>query len=89
MSTPTNELDALLMDSLQQLSADFQQREMRLIEQQKSCIESFAAQSNVLTQQNEAITQRLNELTQHYVNTQELMQRIWLRMNELSSQGKK
>jgi hypothetical protein len=44
MSTPTNELDTLLMESLQQLSAEFQQRETRLTEQQKSCIDSFTEQ---------------------------------------------
>jgi hypothetical protein len=84
MSTPTNELDALLMVSLQQLSAEFQQRETRLTEQQKSCIASFTKQSNALSQQHEAITKRLDELTQHYKDTQALMQRVVRQLNALS-----
>jgi exonuclease VII large subunit len=81
MSTPTNELDALLMESLQQLSAEFQQREMRLAEQQKSCIDSF-------TEQHDAITKRLDELTQHYKDTQALMQRVVKQLNALSEKLK-
>jgi hypothetical protein len=84
MKTPTNELDALLMGSLQQLSAEFQQRETRLAEQQKSCIASFTKQSNALTQQHEAITKRLDELTQHYKDTQALMQRVVRQLNALN-----
>jgi len=88
MSTPTNELDVLLMDSLQQLSAEFQQRETRLTEQQRSCIDSFTEQSNALTQQHEAITKRLDELTQHYKDTQTLMQRVVKQLNALSEKLK-
>ena len=88
MSIPTNELDALLMESLQQLSAEFQQRETRLTEQQKSCIDSFTEQSNTLTQQHDAITKRLDELTQHYVDTQALMQRVVKQLNALSEKLK-
>jgi ABC-type transporter Mla subunit MlaD len=88
MSTPTNELDTLLMESLQQLSAEFQQRETRLTEQQKSCIDSFTEQSNTLTQQHDAITKRLDELTQHYKDTQALMQRVVKQLNALSEKLK-
>jgi chromosome segregation ATPase len=84
MSTPTNELDALLMGSLQQLSAEFQQREQRLAAQQRSCIASFADQSNALTEQQNAIAMRLDELTQRYKDAQELMQRITKQLNSLS-----
>jgi ABC-type transporter Mla subunit MlaD len=88
MKTPTNELDALLMDSLQQLSAEFQQRERRLIEQQRSCIDSFNKQSDALTQQHEATAKRLDELTQHYKDTQTLMQRVVRQLNALSEKLK-
>jgi len=88
MSTPTNELDALLMGSLQQLSAEFQQREMRLTEQQRSCIASFTEQSNALTQQHEAITKRLDELTQRYKDTQAFMQRVVRQLDALSEKLK-
>jgi ABC-type transporter Mla subunit MlaD len=84
MNTPTNELDALLMGSLRQLSAEFQQRETLLTEQQKSCIASFTKQSNALSEQHEAITKRLDELTQHYKDTQALMQRVMRQLNALS-----
>jgi hypothetical protein len=79
-----NELDALLMDSLQRLSEEFQQRETRLIEQYKSCIASFATQSSTLTLQYNAVSKRLDEVTQHYVDTQALMQRVVRQLNALS-----
>jgi ABC-type transporter Mla subunit MlaD len=88
MSQSTNELDALLMESLKQLSEEFQQRETRLAEQQKSCINSFTKQSNALTQQHDEITKRLDELTRHYVSTQELMQRVVKQLNALSEKLK-
>lgn len=85
MITPTNELDALLMDSLQRLSEEFQQRETRLIEQYESCITSFATQSSTLTLQYKAVSMRLDEVTQHYVDTQQLMQRVVKQLNALSA----
>ncbi len=88
MNTPTNELDALLMGSLQQLSAEFQQRERRLIEQQRSCIDSFNKQSNTLAQQHDAITKRLDELTQQYKDAQEIIQRLVKQLNALSDKLK-
>lgn len=88
MSTPTNELDALLMDSLQQLSAEFQQRETRLIEQYKNYIASFATQSSTLTRQYNAVSMRLDEVTKHYVDTQALMQRVVKQLNALSEKLK-
>ena len=85
MSTPTNELDALLMSSLQQLSADFQERERRLSAEYKSCVELFTRQSNTLTSQYNEVSRRLDELTKHYSDTQDLMQRLLLRLNALNS----
>jgi ABC-type transporter Mla subunit MlaD len=84
MSTPTNELDALLMDSLQQLSSEFQQREARLTAQYTSCVESFTTQSNALRQEQNALSKRLDVLTQHYVDTQELMQRLLKQLDALN-----
>jgi ABC-type transporter Mla subunit MlaD len=88
MSTPTNELDALLMGSLQQLSADFQERETRLNAEYASCVEVFMGQSNELSDQYNEVSRRLDELTKHYINTQALMQRIVTQLNALSSRLK-
>jgi hypothetical protein len=84
MSTPTNELDALLMDCLQQLSADFQERERRLSADYESCVELFTRQSNALTSQYNKVSRRLDELTKSYSDTQALMQRIVTQLNALS-----
>jgi ABC-type transporter Mla subunit MlaD len=84
MSTPTNELDALLMESLQQLSEEFQQREARMTAQYKSCVESFTKQSTALRQEQSALSKRLDDVTQHYVETKALMQRVSKQLDVLS-----
>jgi hypothetical protein len=51
-------------------------------------MESFRTQSNALAHQQDALMKQLDELTQHYVNTQALMQRIVTRLNALKRLGR-
>jgi exonuclease VII large subunit len=64
--TPTNELDALLMESLQQLSEEFQQREARLTRLYNECVTSFEQQSKALSDRQAALMQRSSVLTEQY-----------------------
>jgi ABC-type transporter Mla subunit MlaD len=84
MSTPRNELDTLLMESLQQLSEEFQQREARLTAQYTSCVESFTKHSTALRQEQNALSKRLDDVTKGYVDTQNVMQRLLKQLDSLN-----
>lgn len=70
----TNELETLLLDSLRQLSEEFEAREKHITEQYEACMNSFREQADALRSQYNKVarqlelsdaqyTQVMNELT--------------------------
>jgi septal ring factor EnvC (AmiA/AmiB activator) len=76
MSTTPNEVEALLLDSLRQLQAEFEQREKRLTDQYAQCMKA-------LEQQSKAFEERFQILTRQYKDTMELNSRIDERLRKL------
>jgi lantibiotic modifying enzyme len=62
----TNELEVLLLDSLRQLSEEFELREKRVSEQYAACMTSFREQSDALRNQYDMVSRQLNDSTMHY-----------------------
>jgi hypothetical protein len=62
----TNELEVLLLDSLRQLSEEFELREKRISEQYVACMTSFREQSDALRNQYDMVSRQLNDSTVHY-----------------------
>lgn len=56
----TNELEVLLLDSLKQLSEEFEERERRITEQHEACMTSFRTQADTLKSQYDKVAQQLN-----------------------------
>jgi exonuclease VII large subunit len=75
MSATPNEVEALLLESLQQLKADFEEREKRLSDQYMRCMLA-------LEQQFKASEERFQTLTEHYNATIDRCQSLTERCNE-------
>jgi hypothetical protein len=55
----TNELEVLLLDSLRQLSEEFEARERHITEQYEACMTSFSEQADALRSQYNRVAQQL------------------------------
>lgn len=76
MSTTPNEVEALLLDSLRQLQAEFEQREKRLTDQ-------YTRSMLALEQQSKAFEERFQILTRQYNETIDLNSSIDERLRKL------
>lgn len=76
MSTTPNEVEALLLDSLRQLKAEFEARETRLTDQYTRCMIA-------LEQQSKAFEERFQVLTRQYNETMALNSSIDERLRKL------
>ena len=61
MNTTPNEVEALLLDSLRQLQAEFEERETRLTDQYTRCMTALGQQSKALEERFQILTRQYNE----------------------------
>jgi hypothetical protein len=73
-----NELEVLLLDSLRQLSEEFEARERHITEQYEACMTYFRTQSVALKSQYDKVAQQLNISAAQYTQV----------MNELGNLNK-
>jgi ABC-type transporter Mla subunit MlaD len=73
---PRNEIEALLLSSLNQLSEEFEAREQNISAQYTACMESFSEQVNALRSQYEQVLQQLNISTARYEEVMKLLQNL-------------
>jgi exonuclease VII large subunit len=66
MNTTPNEVEALLLDSLRQLEAEFEQRETRLTDHYTQCMTALAQQSKALEDRFQILTRQYNETIELY-----------------------
>jgi hypothetical protein len=76
MNTTPNEVEALLLDSLRQLQAEFEEREKRLTDQYTRCMIALERQSK-------AFEERFQILTRQYDETMALNSSIDERLRKL------